>query len=215
MINIRNSDNPWRNAPVGLTPESVIDPFSVLDWFFYPGDSLPEYRKWLERYMISAIKKKNKWNRNKLVRCIYRFRQIAALLDALWLIYEREDYAKYKEFTAKRGGIDQPYQRRSNKLYEVIERSPYDEDSFSLLKITIAEEQDPFSVIAKFFKFNDLFDAKEKLGAWCHTAIANSWEYEVMDKPQLFEYYEQVLRIIEAVFVIVEVRFLMVEDDII
>jgi hypothetical protein len=89
MINIANSAQRWRNAPVYLTPEAAINPYLVLEWFFYPSSPLPKYRKWMERWVIAAIEKKNKWNRNKLIRCIHRFQEVAALLDALWIIYER------------------------------------------------------------------------------------------------------------------------------
>jgi hypothetical protein len=211
MINITNSAQRWRNAPVYLTPEAAINPYLVLEWFFYPSSPLPKYRKWMERWVIAAIEKKNKWNRNKLIRCIHRFQEIAALLDALWIIYERGDRIS-KEQTGLRGGIDQPYHRWSEKMQEVMERDKYEEAVFQLEKITVEEELDPFRVIEQFFKNKDSYDAKQKLDFWCHTAIANSWEYQTMDKAELFDFYEQVLRLLEAVFVIVEVRFLVAED---
>lgn len=141
MITIRNNDPAYRNAPVGLTAESALEPFSVLKWFFYPSDTLPEYRKWLEKYIVAAIEKKNKWNRNKLVRCIYRFRQIASLMDALWLIYEKGEYGHYKELTTKRGGIDQPYVRWSDKMYDVMQSRGFEEAEFTMYKLPLTKNR--------------------------------------------------------------------------
>jgi hypothetical protein len=209
MISIRNSDPQWRNSPAGLTPEMVADPYQVLEWFFYPSDHLPKYRRRLEKWFIAAIRDKNKWKRNKLVRCIYSFREISALLDALWIIYQRGDWLS-KEETKIRGGIEEPHYQWSYRVQEAIEFWKYDEKLFDLQKITVEEEQEPFTVISKFFSDQDLFDAKEKLDFWCHTAITNSWEYSSMDKKELFEFYQQIIRLLEAVFVIVEIRLLRI-----
>lgn len=207
MINIENTDPQLRNAPVGLTPEQVANPYIVLEWFFYPLDYLPKYRKRLEKWLIAAIQDKNRWKRNKLVRCIYCFQEMARLLDALWIVYQRGDCLT-KDETKIRGGIDQPHYRWSEKVHEAMKFEMYNESQFELQKITVEEEQEPFTVVNKFFEGQDLFNAKAKLDLWCHTAISNSWEYTKMDKKDLFDFYEQIIRLLEAVFVIVEVRLL-------
>jgi hypothetical protein len=207
MINIRNTDPQLRNSPVGLTAEMAANPYQVLEWFFYPSDHLPKYRKRLQKWLIAAVQDRNKWKRNKLVRCIYSFQGIARLLDALWIIYQRGDLLT-KEETKIRGGIDEPYYHWSKRVQEAIEFEKYDEEEFDLQKITVEEEQEPHIVIKKFFENQDLFSAKEKLDFWCHTAITNAWEYTTMDKKELFEFYDQIIRVLEAVFVIVEARLL-------
>lgn len=207
MINIRNSDPQWRNSPVGLTAEIAANPYQVLEWFFYPSDHLPKYRKRLQKWLVVAIQDKNKWKRKKLVRCIYSFQGIACLLEALWIIYLRGDLLT-KEETKIRGGIDEPHYHWSNRVQEAIEFEKYDEEEFVLQNITVEEEQEPHLVINKFFEDQDLFSAKEKLDFWCHAAITNAWEYTTMDKKELFEFYAQIIRLLEAVFVIVEVRLL-------
>ncbi|WP_299580490.1 hypothetical protein [Mucilaginibacter sp.] len=207
MITIQNSAPQWRNAPVGLTPEEFENPYDVLVHFFYPSNYLCRYRKWLERWLIAAIEDNNKWKRDKLIRCIYTFQRMGQMLDALWIIYQRGDRLT-KEETSIRGGIDTPYYEWSNYILDAMKWFNYKDDDFELQELTTGEEQEPFLVVDEFFASRDVFDAKQTLDFWCHSAIVNSWEYSTMDVKELYDFYKEMIRLIEAVFVIVEVRAL-------
>ena len=63
MINFVNTDPQLRNAPVGLTPEQVADPYLIIDSFFDFADYLPKYRKRLKKWLIAAIDGKHQWTR--------------------------------------------------------------------------------------------------------------------------------------------------------
>lgn len=208
MINIRNSEPQWRNSPVGLTPEMLTDPYKVLDAYFYPSGHLPKYRKSLNKWLIAAtIQNQNGLKRKELIQCIMAFQDMACLLDALWLIYQKRERFSESE-TKIRRGLDESRYRWSKRVHEAIILFNYKEDEFELQAITIEEEEEPFKVIYNFFENIDLFDAKENLEHWLNMAVNNPWGYDTIDKTKLYTIYEQMIRLVEAVFVIVEVRLL-------
>ena len=43
----------------------------------------------------------------------------------------------------------------------------------------------PYEVIYRIFNEQDFFDVKANLDFWCHTAIANHWNYTFMSNRDL------------------------------
>lgn len=207
MINIVNTDPQLRNAPVGLTPEQVDDPYLIIDTFFDFADHLPKYRKRLKKWLIAAIDGKHQWKRNELIRCIYSFRDIAMLLDALWLIYQKGDSFGPEDMVL-RYDTEADEDRWSERVLDQVALDGSEETEYHPDFLNQEEEQVPYEVIRLIFNEQDLFEIKAKLDFWCHTAIANHWNYTFMSNKDLVVIHEQIGRILEAAFIISEVRLL-------
>ncbi|UEG53368.1 hypothetical protein LLH06_00025 [Mucilaginibacter daejeonensis] len=206
MFYIHNSDPSVRNLPIMLSPERVIDPYTVLDSFFYPGRSLPFIRRDLMMWLVAAISGKKKWKRDKIVDCLYSFMTYHTLLDALWLIYER----KYKMTTkqiAKRGQpVSLAIKWSQKALYHLSHWKELNEMDLFPEFLEPNEELTPFEIIHKFFADQDLFDARQKMSHWTFSAIACQYEYQPMKRDDLVVFHRLFLRAVEAAFIIVELR---------
>jgi hypothetical protein len=212
MINIRNSIEPLRNAPVNLRPEEEINPYLVVEWFFWPAHELIKNRRRLEKWLLYAIDTRNNWTRNKLVNCIHKFGDMACLLEALWLIHKRGDRFTKAE-TLVRGTEDNPYYVWSAKVKDSLKwNEKYTNEDFCTWSLTEDEEKNPFQAVDLFFEKQDLFDAKEKLDWWCRTAVSNNMDFELMDRKIMVEFHDDMVRILEAAFIIAETKQLIRGD---
>lgn len=146
-------------------------------------------------------------DKDKLVRCIYSFRDIAKLLDALWLIYQRGDSFSPEDM-ALRYDTEADEDRWSERVLDQVALDGSDETEYHPDFINQEEEQVPYEVIRLIFNEQDLFEIKANLDFWCHTAIANHWNYTFMSNKDLVGIQEQIGRILEAAFIISEVRLL-------
>lgn len=204
MIAIYNSDPQVRNLPVGLAPTEVADPYLVLHEFFSGSKYMPRYRKRLKKWFLAALNDKKKWKRDSLIRCIYCFEDIGRLLEALWLISKTGDLFSPEDFELRKDEEDGDLW--TDDIFMQIASKRYDEMAFHPEFLTMEEEEEPYEVIRNYFKGQDLFEAKKDISFWCSTAVADHYEYVILDRKSLVHVYEQTCRIIEAAFIIVEVR---------
>ncbi len=194
-----------RNLPVMLRPERVIDPYPVLDNFFYPGDSLPEIRDHLMKWLVAALTGKKKWKRDALVECIYNFMSLHTLVDALWVIHDRGDTMTVEQI-AKRGDPLTGEISFSEFVREHIKETGRNIMEFYPDHLNPEEELTPFDIIHQLFAEQDLFEVRNKLSDWNSSAIACQYEYEPMKREDLIVFHRSLIRAIEAAFIIVEIR---------
>lgn len=204
MIAIHNSDPQVRNLPVSLSPKEVADPYLAVADFFRGSNYMPHYRKRLKKYFLAALNDKTKWKRNPLINCIYCFKDIGSLLEALWLINIAGESFTPKELALRKD--EEEGDVWTEDVTEQLLKGHFGEMAFHPEFITMEEEEDPYGVIRHFFKGQDLFEAKQKTDFWCRTATCNHQEYQIMDRPSLVNVFEQTCRIIEASFIILEIR---------
>jgi hypothetical protein len=207
MIILENTDPQFRNIPVSLTPKLVENPYAVLEWFFYPTDVIPKYRIWMALWLMDAIGSPVKPKRRHLLKAFYNFSHMAKLLDALWIIYKQGDRFT-REDTAVRGDLDSYDIIWSERVHDHMRFENYAQTDFFPELLDVEDEKDPFAVIADFFSHHDLFDAKAKLERWLMSILAGKGQDDHDEKERLHDFYVQMVRVLEAVFIIVEVRLL-------
>lgn len=204
MIALHNSGPQVRNLPVKLSPAQVADPYLMLTDFFSRSNYLPVYRKRLKRWFLAALSGEHKWKRNALVRCLYTFENVGRLMEALWLINVNGDSFSQEDIALRQD--EEEGDVWTEDITEQLLKGNFGQMAFHPEFITMEEEEDPYGVIQNFFKGQDLFEAKQTLEFWFQAAVENHDEYHAKDRHSLVHVFEQTNRIIEAAFIITEVR---------
>jgi hypothetical protein len=159
----------------------------------------------LKKWFLAALNDKKKWKRDPLIRCIFCFENIGRLLEALWLINQADSFTP-EDLALRKDDEDGDVWTDDILMQIVSDWYEYKETSFHPEFIIMEEEQDAYKVIRNYFKGQDLFEAKKNLSFWCSTAVADHYEYIILDRKSLVYVYEQTCRIIEAAFIVIEVR---------
>lgn len=212
MIVLANTDEHVRNLPVSLTPELVEDPYPVLEWFFYPGDIIPKYREWMAYWYIDAIKSPQKMKARTMLKAIYNFSSMAKLMDALWIIYKQGDTFTPEDI-AVRGNIDDYELHWSDRTLDNATFFNYRLSQFFPEHLEIEDKKNPYSVIAEFFSDKDLFDAKARLEWWLSCILNNKGQHTTEEQRRLLVIHNQTMKVLEIVFIIVEIRLLKRSDS--
>jgi hypothetical protein len=136
----------------------------------------------LKKWFLTALNDKKKWKRDPLIRRIYCFEDIRRLLEALWLISRAGDSFTPENLALRKDDEDGDLWTDDILMQIVSDQYEYDEMSFHPEFITMEEEQEPYEVICNYFKGQDLFEAKKDISFWCSTAVADHYQYVIMDR---------------------------------
>jgi len=204
----------WYNQPLRLTKEQKSDPLPVLDDFF-ECYHLNEVRQTLWEWLTEVLSSQRSiatepHERNNY---IYFYEKIEGVIEAVFVIKKKIQKHRYKRekrklIKAAQPGKDQAVTMKggtsSHKLAPAVETGN-NEAAFNKPKQLIEYvDTDPMYVIKEVFTNESLSFLRDQLRDWLFVAIsADSAIYEDGEqRKQLLVYQEQVLVLIEALFVI-------------
>jgi len=204
----------WYNQPLRLTKEQRRDPLPVLDDFF-ECYHLNEVRQTLWEWLTEVLSSQRSVAIEPLDRNnhIYFYEKIEGVIEAVFVIKKKihKHRSRWEKRKVKKGiqpGKDKPIKIKvitsSDKLIPTVETGD-NVDIFNKPKQLIEYvDTEPLYVIKEIFNQESLSFLRDQLRDWLFVAIsADCYVYEDGEqRKQLLSFQDQLLVLIEALFVI-------------